>query len=419
MLIEFSVVNYRSFRDRQTFSFVANASKELKETNTIQSGLASVPELLPAAVVYGANASGKSNLVRALHFMRLFVLNSSKEKQMGEGLGANPFRFDPDLAAEPSEFEVVAIHQGIRYQYGFALNRQRVVEEWLLVFPEGRPQRWFERSFISASGTYAWYFGPKFKGPKEVWRQATRENALFLSTAIQLNSTGLKPLYLWFQEFLKVCPPDSRISPFLTVRRCKRDGGEEKVLEFLNAADLSLLNLEIKPVEFRNENIPDRFTDEMKQALADGNIEQILFVHGTNDTPISATMKPKEESSGTRRLFELAGPLLDILETGKTFVMDELDQSLHIHIVLFLLDLFQNPVTNRKGAQLLFTTHNTALMDPEVFRRDQIWFLEKDEDFASHLYPLTDFKPRKGELFEKGYLKGRYGALPVVKAFGL
>ena len=417
MLIEFSVANYRSFRERQTFSFAATSSSELKENNTFTLETTGLPDLVTSAAVFGANASGKSNLVWAMHFMRKFVLNSSKGSQLGDLVDVDPFRFGNESLTDPSEFEVVAVHKGVRYQYGFSVNQKRVFEEWLFAFPEGRSQKWFERTSNDSTKPHDWFFGQKFKGEKEQWRKATRENALFLSTAVQLNSDSLKDLFFWFEEAFTVLPSAARFSPAYTIEFSTNKERKDKILEFLNAADLSLLDFEVKSEKFPIDELPENISDDLKKDLVNREMLRVFFVHGSPDSSLSATMEGFEESRGTQKLFELAGPVFDILEKGTTLVVDELDNSFHIHIVLFLIRLFQNPEINRNHAQLLFTTHNTALMDPTLFRRDQIWFLEKDKNFASKLFPLTDFSPRKGELFRKNYLGGRYGAIPLIKDF--
>ena len=190
MLIEFKVTNFRSIHNTQTLSMVAGTGTELKEQNMLASGLSSLPDILRSSIIYGPNAAGKSNLLRAVQFMQSFVL-TSQSLQEGQDINVTPFLLNSKSRTEPSEFEVIFAQDKVRYQYGFAVNKVRVMNEWLLAYPEGRPQRWYERKYDQQKGSDTWYFGSRFSGPRtmiDVWQKATRQNGLFLSTAIQLNS---------------------------------------------------------------------------------------------------------------------------------------------------------------------------------------------------------------------------------------
>ena len=373
--------------------------------------------MLRSAAIYGPNASGKSNLLEAMYFMESFVLESSKEGQEGEPIDVKPFLFNTDSRNQPSEFEVLFMQKGIRYQYGFAVNSTRVIREWLIAYPEGRPQRWFEREFDITAKKENWYFGSKFKGHKTVLQETTRNNALFLSTAVQLNNEQLKPVYNWFHKILRTIDVGG-ISPGFSASLCETEEGKKRILELLNAADLSIKNLKLEvkkfdPVDLPSE-MPDTMKDMIKKELDGKEVAEVKFLHIVAGTKELVALDPDDESAGTRKLFALAGPWLDVLDKGYVLFVDELNNSMHPLIVRFLIKLVNNPQINRKNAQLIFTTHDTSVLDNELFRRDQIWFTEKDANNATRLYPLSDFTPRKGEALEKGYLKGRYGALPYI-----
>ncbi len=409
MLIEFSVTNFRSIQETQTLSMMANAATELQAENTFNSGIARLPRLLHSAVIYGPNAAGKSNLLLALRFMKNFVLSSAKEGQQGEKIKITPFLFHQQTKTQASEFEVLFIQEGVRYQYGFALTDERVTHEWLLAYPEKRAQRWFEREYDFSSQQENWYFGTKFKGRRQVWKEATRSNALFLSTAIQLNNTQLKPVFDWFQEQLYV-GKSMNFDPSTTIRQCQTS--KQKILAFLKAADLSIEDFHLKTKKVSLEH----FFAEMPQALREQLRIEVKMLHNViGDNQKKVALNLEDESDGTQRLFEFAGSWLDTLEVGAVLGVDELDSSLHPLIMGFLIGLFHNPEFNKHHAQLIVTTHDTAVLDKEIFRRDQIWFVEKNEENATLLYPLSDFSPRKEEAWQKGYLRGRYGALPYVK----
>jgi uncharacterized protein len=417
MLIEFSVTNFKSIQTTQSLSLVPSSASELREQNSFATIEQGVPRLLRSAAIYGPNASGKSNLIEAIGFMASFVTESSKEGQEGEPIDIKPFLFNAANRNEPSEFEVLFLQDGVRYQYGFAVNRTRVVHEWLIVYPEGRPQRWFERKFDTVANREDWYFGSKFKGHKTVLQEATRNNALFLSTAVQLNNEKLKPVYNWFYQKLRTIGVGVLSSTYST-SLCKTEADRKRILELLNAADLSIRDIKVEMKTFDSTDLPSDMPEpimEMIRKDLDGKeLAQVKFLHSVAGTEDLVALDDEDESVGTRRLFALAGPWLDVLDEGHVLFVDELNNSLHPLMVRFLIGLINNPHINKKNAQLIFSTHDTSVLDNEMFRRDQIWFTEKDANNATKLYPLSDFTPRKGEALEKGYLEGRYGALPYI-----
>ncbi len=417
MLIEFNVTNYRSFQNKQSLTLAANVSKELRENNCFAvPPMSNLPHLLRSCVVYGPNAAGKSNLIRAAAFMKKFVLSSAKENQEGEIINVTPFLFNRESRQSASEFEILFIQQAVRYQYGFAVTDERVTAEWLIAYPEGRAQKWFERDFDPATQKETWYFGSKFTGRRKVWQEATRSNALFLSTAIQLNNEQLKPVFNWFRHRLHIITQADALSPGFSMTECENEEKKTKILRFMNAADLSITDIQLKKKRFSVTDLPDDMSENLKNEISkdlDGKqLTRIFFMHPSSDTDEGMPLELIEESAGTQKLFALAGPWLDILENGYVLLVDEMDTSLHPIMVRFLLDLIHHSETNRKNAQLVFTTHDTTILDKRVMRRDQVWFVEKNRANATRLYPLSDYKPRKGEALQRGYLLGRYGALP-------
>ncbi len=421
MLIEFSVTNFKSIQSTQTLSLAASNTTELQEQNCFTSSEKGLPRLLRSVAIYGPNASGKSNLLEAIDFMRRFVIQSANKRQEGEPIQVTPFLFNVENHAKPSEFEVLLLQDEIRYQYGFAVNQTRVTHEWLIAYPEGRPQRWFEREYDVDSNEDKWYFGSKFKGYKTILQDQTGANALFLSTAVQLNNEQLKPVYNCFHKKLRTIGV-SGLSPTYTASVCKNNEGRMKILDFLKAADLSIADLQVEMKKFELSDLPSDMPEPIKALIhkeMDGKeLPDVKFLHSVTGSEEFIPLDPDEESVGTRKLFALAGPWLDVLENGYVLFVDELNNSMHPMMVRFLIKLINNPKKNTKNAQLIFTTHDTSILDNEIFRRDQIWFTEKDTDNATRLYPLTDFTPRKGEALEKGYLNGRYGALPYFGELG-
>lgn len=421
MLVEFRIKNFRSLRDEQVLSLVASTDKTLLDTHALDTGLKAAPHLLKSAVVYGANASGKSNLIKALQFMRGVVLESAN-LQPGQTFGRlQPFRLDAASGSLPTEFEVTFILNGVRYQYGFAMNAQRIVSEQLLVYKAFKPQRWFERHFDAESGKDVYEFGSSLKGAKNLWEGATRPNALFLSVAVQLNSEALRPVFDWFANRLVIFNEQSPLSPQFSMQMLKQEAQRKAICEFLRAADISIADIEVATKQAMVHTINfDLTTGKREETASEQTVDEVKFHHITEHG--NAIFDLMDESSGTRNLLLLTGPILDILNKGLTLVVDELDTSLHTLLVQALVRLFHRPEVNTGGAQLIFTTHDTSLLDAYgLFRRDQIWFVEKRSDQSSSLYPLLDFSPRKNEALERGYLQGRYGALPYLhnQAFGV
>jgi AAA15 family ATPase/GTPase len=421
MLLEFSATNYRSIRDTQTLRMTASKYyKGLEETNCFDARINGLPKLLRAAVIYGPNAAGKSNLFRALHFMQSFVLLSHSHQE-GQTINAASFALDSRTKNEPSEFEILFVQDDVRYQYGFAVNRVRVTKEWLLAFPEGKAQRWYEREYDAKTDGDRWYFGSKFTGRRQLWQEATGKNTLFLSRAVQLNNEQLKPVFNWFQSRLVVILPGAQINMQLSIEQCTSDEGMQRIMNFMSSADTGISGVKVKKIklppmkpEMLPPDIPQPLKDQILRDMQQGReIPNIHFSHKTDSGDV-VFFPLAYESDGTRKLFALAGPWLDVLARGRILFIDELDTSLHPLMVRFLIGLIQNLEINKHNAQLIFTTHDTSVLDTELFRRDQVWFMEKDREQASQLYPLSDFKPRKGEALAKGYLNGRYGALPFI-----
>lgn len=418
MLIEFTVANFRSIKTAQTFSLVKGKGGELEAENSFALSAPGAPPLLRSAAIYGANAAGKSNFIKALQAMSKVVVESSAKMQPSEKLPVTPFRLDDTSEALPTEFEVSFIAAGVRFQYGFTATRERVLEEWLLAYPKGRPQRWFGRTWRNDEQIYLWETGSELKGQKQLWQESTRANALFLSTAVQLNSEQLAPVYDWFDRILRTAQVGGWGISF-SASLCEETDGRARVVEFLKAADLGIDDVQVNKQKFDAGSLPDDMPETIKQHLTkelDG--KELLDVSTLHRAPDGRTVPfdLDEESDGTQKIFAFAGPWLDTLKNGYVLFIDELHDHLHPTLVRFLVELFHSPETNPKNAQLVFTTHETSILSQEVFRRDQIWFCEKNDRLATELIPLSDFSPRKGrENLEMSYLAGRYGALPFVR----
>ena len=414
MLVEFRIKNFCSLRDEQVLSLVATKDKTLQDSNTQATGISAAPNVLRSVVIYGANASGKSNLIKALQYMRGVVTESATAIAPSQIFGVQPFRLDSDSANQSSEFEVTFLLDGVRYQYGFAMTAQRVVGEHLLVYKAFKPQKWFTRRFDIDTGKDIYEFGSGLKGPKNLWEGATRPNALFLSMAVQLNSIDLRPVFEWFSNQLVIFNEQSQLNPQVSIQMLKHAQGRKDICNFLTNADLSLSDIEVETRTVPGQSVHlDLLVGKTEVRVENIEEHKVRFHHVTKHG--TAVFDLLEESNGTRNLLFLAGPVLNILRKGLTLIIDELDTSLHTLLVRELVRLFHLSDINTKGAQLVFTTHDTSLLDaPDLFRRDQVWFVEKNQDQASSLINLSEFSPRKNEALERGYLIGRYGGIPFI-----
>ena len=419
MLMDFKVGNWRSIYEVQTLALVAAKRSELVSGCTFEPGAPATSSLLHSAAIYGANAAGKSNLLRGLRAMKRIVLQSAKW-QHGDLVPVVPFLLGAASEKAPTEFEVTFVSEGVRYQYGFTASVERVHEEWLYAYPHGRAQKWLGRAWDENAAQYQWERCAALVGQKQLWQESTRQNALFLSTAVQLNCKQLLPVYDWFKKTLRMANV-AGWDPNFTASQCKEDGLRQQILAFLKAADLDILNVMVEPEKMSEKHLPPDMPVGLKSALlaemTDNEVFEIKTVHQALDGR-NVVFDLKDESDGTQKFFAFAGPWLDALKNGYVLVIDELHDNLHPKMVAFLVELFHSNKTNPKNAQLIFTTHETSILNQGVFRRDQIWFCEKDTAQATRLYPLTDFSPRKGrEDLEASYLAGRYGALPFLREF--
>lgn len=409
MLIDFRVRNFRSFREEAVLNLAASADTALEKTHTRSTGMEKVKRVLNTVVLYGANASGKSNLLRALQFMQAMVMTSNQIQPDQEHSGLAPFLLRPDAKDQPTLFEATFLIGGRRFQYGFEMTQRQILEEWLLVYEKAKPQVWFNRVYDPKKRKYAFTFSDYFTGPKKLWEQATRKEVLFLTTAVQLNSELLRPLYQKFSDDLAVFPSGPDVGFEFTTGFAQDPANKNRVVSLIAAADtgISSFSLETRKARQFSLSLPAG-TPEVR----DAELQIPKFGHKADGQLYE--FEHSEESAGTQILFSLAGPVLDILQKGRLLVVDELDRSLHPLLVHKIVQMFNDPELNAKGAQLIFSTHDVSLLDGNKLRRDQIWFTEKDTEQVSHLFPLLDFSPRKGEALEKGYLGGRYGGIPIL-----
>jgi AAA domain, putative AbiEii toxin, Type IV TA system len=405
MLLRFRAQNHLSLREPQELSLVASSLKDTEASLLNQPGLPSGPKVLPVAVIYGANASGKSNVVDALAYMRTAILRSHREGRPGGGVPRKPFALDEACLKGQSSFDADFIVDGVRYHYGFAVRDDAFTAETLHAFPSGRRQVLFERD------RQTFTFGRSLKGRNKVISELTRPNSLFVSAAAQNDHEDLLKIVSFFQNVLvHKGAEDPRYYP---------DPKEDltRIVSFLSEVGTGVDGYRITETEFKS-NVREAllaFTSVIRKDSAGefpipDKLPAIQLSHPSVQGH-QVYFDLDSESTGTRRLLALLRPAFRVLESGGVLIIDEIDASLHTKACEAVIALFSSP-RNVARAQLIATTHDTNLLRSSLLRRDQIWFTEKESSGATHLYPLSDFHTRQGDNIEKGYLQGRYGAIP-------
>lgn len=421
MLWQFTVKNYKTFKDKATLSLIAtNYDKKTLEAENIYPDGVIGKRILKSAVVYGANASGKSTLVNAIAFMRHFVLRSSGGQQ-GDTIGVDPFRLNVATVNEPTEFEVIFSFNQILYRYGFETTQEKIISEWLYYKPKSKEVELFYRDGDQIDSHESLFS----KGKTVATQGLVRKNALLLSVAAQFNEEQANAVISWFVNLRVISSVKEYSSQRYTISRTKTSSDKQKIITLLKDADFGIQDVEIELMSEDNilshfsPRLKDLFISEIKQGNS-RHVNDILLSHrkyGRDNEFVNNVQfsLEKDESSGTQKYFNLLGPILDVLDKGQVLVVDELDAQLHPNLLCRIISLFHSSEMNHQNAQLIFNTHDTNLLDSGLFRRDQIWFTDRDKYGAAKLYSLADFSSeevRKNEAFEKNYIKGKYGAVP-------
>ncbi|MFF7725995.1 ATP/GTP-binding protein [Streptomyces sp. NPDC008001] len=431
MLLSFRVSNHRSIKEEQQLLLArvdhageTEADGEPGGRTDGEAGNKAGGEAVPIAALFGANAAGKSNVVDALHFMASLVRTSHRDAEPGTGLVRSPFLLDEESAAAPSWYVVDLVLGGVRHTYGFGLDDERIRDEWLYRYPGGGRQTVFQRTGDDIR------FGDAVPRPElDLVRSITEPNALFLTVAARSRQAEIQPVYAWFMN-VRFRAGGAHGSPDPgSLLRLQDPERAESVVALLRAADLGIEDMGIEDFDAAEagERLSLRgFADRLLRELRRTELSTCLFTTTTARVWVqqkgrggsSIRMGLEDQSQGTRMLFDYAGPVLDTLEQGGVLIVDEVDASLHPRLTAHLVKLFREPATNPRSAQLILTTHDASLLGrcggEEILRHDQIWFVEKDRNGESALYPLSDFAPRESENRERRYLGGSYGAVPVL-----
>lgn len=426
MLVKFAVQNFKTFRDKAELSMVASNYDKIREDENI----VHIPEfdlrILKSAVIYGANASGKSKLMDAFHIMRRLVLTSSKESQKGDPIDVEPFKLNTVSENEPTEFEVIFLYLNQLFRYGFKVDKSRVISEWLYNKPNTKEVELFIREgqqFKIHSRSFS-------KAKMLVKENFVKENTLMLSAAAQWNDAKAGNVLNWFQSFNVISGLEEDAYAGFTISQTSDPIHKQKHLEFLQKADLDIQDFVLEKMDVTKlpKDMPKELREVIERKLKDEKeelVSDVLTAHKKYDgnkifvENVNFSLR-EDESSGTLKFFFLSGPILDVLGNGNLLVVDELDSKLHPNLVCKITEIFNSKELNPKNAQLIFNTHDTNLLSSGTFRRDQIWFTEKNRYGEATLYSLGDFKTskvRKEDNFEKNYVQGKYGAIPFLGDF--
>ncbi len=398
MLVNFTFKNFRSFRDEMTLSMEAASIQELSEAVVKSCD----EELLPVAVMFGANSSGKSNVLKALKAMRDVLLNSVKLNPKDK-LDAEPFCLDLTSAEQPTSFEIQFTLNGSKFRYGFDYTANEILAEWLYEKRVG--EREFELFLRS---------GNEFKISKTRFAEgigkqdATPSNRLFVSLVAQLNGKLSQSILDWFSSIEYISGMDG-----------KEYAGKTLEMLFLNQQGAPEIKQLFTETNLGFNELDIELEDSVAMKMKAESVHNLYDADGTM-VGVRTFSTDKMESEGTKKMIEIAGPLVDAILSGKILVVDELDAKLHPFLTRKIIGLFMDREINRNGAQLIFATHDTNLLNLQYLRRDQIWFTEKDKTDSTELYSLVEFrddagnKVRNDRNIEKDYINGRYGAIPFM-----
>lgn len=414
MLLRASAKNYLSIADTEEISLVASNLKgpECRFIPIPGTDLSA----LPSAIIYGANASGKTNMLKAIGFLRNAILRSHTRGNPEGGVPRIPFKLDPSRTEEPTAIEAEFVIDNVRFQFGFECDDDEFTAEWLYSYPEGKKRRLYERS-----GNHV-EFGSHFKGPKKILVDLMRPNSLFISTATQNDHEELSRIAKYFRNFS--FSMNVAVAKELINNTFKKDQVDPRTIKFLESIGTGITGFRQTDIEVP-ETIKTMTKEIMliaRKHMGDTAVADDDHADRSHDVSIEFCHAGasgdgyyfglERESSGTRRLALIMNKVFRALDEGTLVLIDELDASLHTFASAQVLELFNNPLINKNGAQLIATTHDTNLLTLSKLRRDQIWFCEKDKAGGSHIHPLSDIKSRPSDNFEQGYLEGRYGAIP-------
>ena len=413
MLLKFTVENYLSFKNKATIDFAAGSIKEYTD-NVYSTSFANTSGVLKSIGIFGHNASGKSNMIKAISFVRDLALNSSKENASSREIPFEPFRLSVESAQLPSSFEIVFVLNNTRYRYGFSLTSTNIESEWLFKTEKRKEENLYVRAKQNFS--FEKNFKNSLKGKLELVYEMTRTNSLFLSVLSQFNYTLCLEISNWFSKIIIAHDTEHATLIDFTAKLLSMGEYRKLINDVIKKSDLGIDSVEerLKESAVRNnlsyDFISSVFTDDMRQFSV--RTSHAIFKNEKIHDKVFFDLL-KNESLGTQKFFGVLGPLLYTIKEKGIILIDEIDARMHSLLVLDVISLFNSKKTNSNGAQLIFTSHNTNILKKGL-RRDQMIFVEKDKFGVSTMQSLysKDPKIRKDASFDKDYLSGKYGAIP-------
>lgn len=422
MLVEFKFSNFRSFKEETIFS-MEPLSQNGTNPNAIDTGLKKIPQLYRTAGIFGANASGKSNVLKAVELLKIFVGRSWKN-DINKKIYTDFYKLDTAENLKETAMEVSYLVEGILYNYGIKFNSEKFTAEYLYITdisPQGTGYK--NRIFDTTKESFG-----KTSGIKQSWIDEHAQNRLFLSEIINKKCEVPEVQIIYDEIVKKTDIINNSLSDSFSVNMLQNEHKKD-LLDLIRKADLGMTNLEVEEVNIekmqdiinKTDKLDDARKDILQKILQINNkkVIEIKSYHTTEDGQKQKFDFADDESKGTQIFFALTAPVLDTIRAGKVLFIDELDASLHPYLVQYLVSFFNNPEINTKGAQLIFTSHAHYLMDGKHLSRDQIWFTSKElnNGFYSDLYSLSDFKKitRRNISFYDAYMNGIYGAVPFLE----
>ena len=430
MLLEFQVENYLSFKENTILSMIASPSKkELSDSIIVKDRY----KILSSVAIYGANASGKSNFLRAIQFMKKFIFDSARESQVGDEIEVNSFKLNSNTENEPTLFEMTFIihdviykneQKDIVFRYGFQVSKNRIHAEWLFARFTTQESCLFTRVMDDFK------FGEKFNEGKRVYRAIgkIRETTLFLSLIASIkgeNAPITNDIMQWFEKLQDLTDIADGHVYGITANLMSEKKMKEKIIKAFCLADICVENIDIEKEPIDITDLPNFIKKDLEKRGDLKNIhtisvktQHLKYNEKKEEIGLETFDFESEESDGSKKFFALIGPILDALRHGLVLIIDEIDARLHPSLCKILISLFNSKESNKNNAQIVFVTHNTQIMNRRMLRRDQIYFVEKDKYGESELYSLLDYKKvRNDASYDKDYLLGKYGAVPYLGNF--
>ena len=422
MLIQFSVENYRVFETKQMFSMVADSNLHREDLNHVsETGFRAAPQVHHQASIFGPNGAGKTSLIRAIAFMRRFVRRSFGGEP-SELIGTEQFAFSRKSQFQPSVFEIAFIDGDTLFEYGFAVTTELVQEEWLTSQrkDESESSYVFTRDYdTNEPDNYKWYFNSQFFDlDQDFWRNTTRPNALFLSTAVRFNQKFLIRIFNWITNNIVFL--DSRSSIFhrrKTAQLCLDEEWKKKILKYFDRLDIELDDIKVDEVKYFESSmfasLPEALQKRYREERENKTTYEIFFVR-KDEERIAISLPLKEESKGIIEMFDIAGQLLQSVENGFTIFVDDVSSSIHPLVVHELISMFNGSEHGYSSAQMIFTSHDVTIPESESIDKDQVWFINKESNFSSNLYSYSECEDTSDLTYPRKYLFGHFGAIPLI-----